>query len=191
MIYTRFCCALFCCGDISSNRIHLIYIAGFSWVASLAMVQLTYSQIPLCTWMHFRTEPTMRLSHIPQCTIQNRNVHISVLNGVLWDVEQVLWVFVRLVCSIPDASEAILKDTSKIGRRKAQCKPCRWLYDVTLVCGAAVYHWYHSTITWSSCFLIVSSEIKHMFGQVQWPIIIRDLRSEIIGFTQQDLKGLT
>ena len=31
----------------------------------------------------------MHLSHIPQYTIQNRNVHISVLNGVLWDVGQV------------------------------------------------------------------------------------------------------
>ena len=27
----------------------------------------------------------MHLSHIPQYTIQNRNVHISVLNGVLWN----------------------------------------------------------------------------------------------------------
>ena len=31
----------------------------------------------------------MHLSHIPQCTIQNRNVHISVLNGALWDMGQV------------------------------------------------------------------------------------------------------
>ena len=31
----------------------------------------------------------MHLFHIPQCTIQNRNVHISVLNGALWDMEQV------------------------------------------------------------------------------------------------------
>ena len=30
-----------------------------------------------------------RLFHIPQCTIQNRNVHISVLNGVLWVMERV------------------------------------------------------------------------------------------------------
>ena len=30
----------------------------------------------------------MHLSHIPQCTIQNRNVHISVLNGALWDMKQ-------------------------------------------------------------------------------------------------------
>ena len=32
--------------------------------------------------------PTMHLSYIPQCTIQNRNVHISVFNGALWDMEQ-------------------------------------------------------------------------------------------------------
>ena len=30
----------------------------------------------------------MHLSHIPQYTIQNRNVHISVQNGVLWDMGQ-------------------------------------------------------------------------------------------------------
>ena len=31
----------------------------------------------------------MHLFHIQQCSIQNRNVHISVLNGALWDMEQV------------------------------------------------------------------------------------------------------
>ena len=31
----------------------------------------------------------MHLFHIPQCTIQNRILHISVLNGVLWDMEKV------------------------------------------------------------------------------------------------------
>ena len=31
----------------------------------------------------------MHLFDIPQCTIQNRNVHISVLNGTLWDIEPV------------------------------------------------------------------------------------------------------
>ena len=30
----------------------------------------------------------MHLFHIPQCSIQNINVHISVLNGALWDMEQ-------------------------------------------------------------------------------------------------------
>ena len=34
------------------------------------------------------TNHTMHLSHIPQCTIQNRNVPISVLNDALWDMEQ-------------------------------------------------------------------------------------------------------
>ena len=31
----------------------------------------------------------MHLFHIPQCSIQNRNLHISVLNGALCDMEQV------------------------------------------------------------------------------------------------------
>ena len=31
----------------------------------------------------------MHLFHTPQSSIQNRNVHISVLNGGLWDMEQV------------------------------------------------------------------------------------------------------
>ena len=30
----------------------------------------------------------MHLIHIPQCTIQNSNVHIAVQNGALWDMEQ-------------------------------------------------------------------------------------------------------
>ena len=34
------------------------------------------------------TKHTMRLFHIPQCTIHNRNVPISVLNGAFWDIEQ-------------------------------------------------------------------------------------------------------
>ena len=32
------------------------------------------------------TNPTMCLSHIPLGTIHNRNVHIFVLNGALWDL---------------------------------------------------------------------------------------------------------
>ena len=31
----------------------------------------------------------MHLFYISQCSIQNRNVHISVLNGALWDMAQV------------------------------------------------------------------------------------------------------
>ena len=36
------------------------------------------------------TNPTIHLSHIPQYTFQNRNVHIYVLNGALLDMGQVL-----------------------------------------------------------------------------------------------------
>ena len=32
----------------------------------------------------------MYLFQIPQCSIQNRNVRISVLNGALWEMEHVL-----------------------------------------------------------------------------------------------------
>ena len=42
----------------------------------------------------------MHLFQIPQRTIQNINVHISVLNGVLWDMEQVHCVIVRFVYCI-------------------------------------------------------------------------------------------
>ena len=35
------------------------------------------------------THHRMLLFHNPQCFIQNRNVHMSVLNGALWDMEQV------------------------------------------------------------------------------------------------------
>ena len=43
-------------------------------------------------WYHNRTtftNPRMHLFHIPECSIQNRNMHISVLNGAFWDMEQV------------------------------------------------------------------------------------------------------
>ena len=46
----------------------------------------------LSTTQHQLTDFTnsrMHLFHIPQCPIQNRNVHISVLNGALRDMEQV------------------------------------------------------------------------------------------------------
>ena len=35
------------------------------------------------------TNPWMHLFHIPECSIQSRNVHISVLNEAFWDME---WV---------------------------------------------------------------------------------------------------
>ena len=38
----------------------------------------------------------MHLFHIPQSSIQDRNVHISVLNGGLWDMEQMNFGIVKL-----------------------------------------------------------------------------------------------
>ena len=42
-------------------------------------------------WMQLINQiyPTVHLSHISQCPIKNRNVHISVLNIALWDIGQV------------------------------------------------------------------------------------------------------
>ena len=37
------------------------------------------------------TNPTVHLSRIIKCTIQARLVHISVMNGALWDIGQVHW----------------------------------------------------------------------------------------------------
>ena len=34
------------------------------------------------------SNPTMHLFHVQQRTIQNSNIHISVLNGALWDLRQ-------------------------------------------------------------------------------------------------------
>ena len=45
--------------------------------------------INLCASMANLENPTMHMSHIRQCTTQNRNVYISVMNGALWDMGQV------------------------------------------------------------------------------------------------------
>ena len=45
------------------------------------------------------TNPTTHLSHIPEYTIQNRNVPISVLNGALWDMGMCIVRFVNMVYS--------------------------------------------------------------------------------------------
>ena len=37
----------------------------------------------------YLTNPTMHLPHIPQYTIRNRNMHITVLNGALWNMGHV------------------------------------------------------------------------------------------------------
>ena len=57
----------------------------------------------------------MHLSHIPQCTIQNRNVHISVLNGTLgcgtgalWD----LWIWSIVLMTPTSGVCALIKSVS-------------------------------------------------------------------------------
>ena len=49
----------------------------------------------------------MHLFYIPQCTIQNRNVHISVLNDALWDMEQVYFGIYELGQLPPDEAQVL------------------------------------------------------------------------------------
>ena len=55
-----------------NGRNHEIYVRGYPFIELTQFTNLR-----------------MLLFHIPQCSIQNRNVHISVLNGAFWDLEQV------------------------------------------------------------------------------------------------------
>ena len=54
------------------------------------------------------TNPRLHLFHIPHCSIQNRNVHISVLNGALGDMEQVHYGICETgqLCSVLYSREA-------------------------------------------------------------------------------------
>ena len=55
-----------------------MYILYEIWESLINLSQLT-----------ILTNPTGHLSHIPQYTILNRNVNISVMNDVLWDMGRV------------------------------------------------------------------------------------------------------
>ena len=54
----------------------------------------------------------MHLFHITQCSIQKRNVHISVLNGALWDVEQVHSGICEIGLLVQDAEVVHVRSTS-------------------------------------------------------------------------------
>ena len=56
------------------------YILMFLWLLCAPFIARHYTNF---------TNPIIHLFRIPPCSIQNRNVHISVLNGALWDMEQV------------------------------------------------------------------------------------------------------
>ena len=62
------------------------------WVYFISKWPILFHTNDATTWWQQYTNPktpTMHLSHIRQYTIQNRNVHITVLNGVLWGIGQV------------------------------------------------------------------------------------------------------
>ena len=81
-----------------------LYVSCYAWICyckdsqhlqlfCFLLVSKAMGLMVLCLHLSMRAgtrliNPTMHLSHILQCTIQNKNVHISVLNGVLWDMGQ-------------------------------------------------------------------------------------------------------
>ena len=71
--------------------------------------------------------PTTYLSHIPQCTIQNRTVHISVLNGVLWDKGKVC-----RVCEIGLLQNRKEVPFHRLLRRNPRCHPLAFLRAYTI-----------------------------------------------------------
>ena len=62
------------------KEFYLLLISASNKVSFMAATRYPYANF---------TNRRMVLFHIPQCSIQNRNVHISVLNGALLDTEQV------------------------------------------------------------------------------------------------------
>ena len=77
------------------------------------------------------TNPTVHPFHIPQCTIQDRNVHISVLNGALWDMEQVHCGICEIIllepCHLIKSVQLILR--SFICRFHLQLPDLQWSND--------------------------------------------------------------
>ena len=69
----------------------LMHTFLFQHVQSVALWDLGQVQCGICEigQLAYFINARMHLFHIPQCSIQNRNVHISVLSGTLWDMEQV------------------------------------------------------------------------------------------------------
>ena len=75
----------------------------------MILVNMAYNSITQVWLIDISHKSHNDLSHIPQYTIQNRNVHISVLNDASWDMGQVhcgiceIWSMGLLaeVCSNP------------------------------------------------------------------------------------------
>ena len=62
----------------------MVYLIKSSTVGASCIQCLSSLKLYVIDQSHKSTK--VYLSPIPQCTIQNRNVHISVLNGALWDI---------------------------------------------------------------------------------------------------------
>ena len=106
----------------------------------------------------YPTNCRMHLFHIPQCSIQNRNVHISVLNGALWDMEQVH----SGICGIRS-----IGGSGWGGHRSAHAgfKLDQCLYAVDVLCGQ-VYCASTSCSLWvTSCWLAY----LHHDCKTRWP----------------------
>ena len=80
---------ILCCNHLDTNTIIAAKILGMAHLTAVLSCQGKK--------MNSFPDPTTRLSHIPQCTIQNRDLHISVLNAELWDMRHVH----RGICESP------------------------------------------------------------------------------------------
>ena len=93
--------------DPALNRIpllnHCSCVCGVKWTEG-SEPSRPFPQISKCIIF---TNPRMHMFHIPQCSIQNINVYISILNGALWELDQLGcrlsingWATVLVSCQI-------------------------------------------------------------------------------------------
>ena len=87
---------------VMSRVVHTVRVLlYFVWYKSVVPIffRIAWQALgkSLFIWLTQLRRTTMHLFHIPQCTIQNRNVYISVLYSALWDLEQVHWGICEIV----------------------------------------------------------------------------------------------
>ena len=111
----------------------------------------------------------MHLFHIPECSIQNRNVHVSVLNGAFWDMEQVhsgifeivlinqFHRLIRYISTHPNGNIGIMTKFSSRGRFGAVSDEKLLLLVLSLM-KSCIWHWiifhFMSTFTGFVQFLL-------------------------------------
>ena len=116
MSHCTFCYSVMCI-CLASNRL-----------LSLVPNKLWYSERTQLTKF---TNSTMHQSHIAQCSIQNRNVHISVLNGAFWYMGQ-------LHCVVCEIGLYVILYTGIILCMHSASE--RWRYNVT----SSTIGWVHT-----------------------------------------------